>query len=116
MEFVRGDTFAFKVKLKRTDQTVIKKDDLKSLYVTVRKSVFSASPVLFQKTIEDVEIDDEGYCHIKIEPTDTEKLNYGVYFFDIELTTIDNYRKSKLFQLKLTEETTMHESGDKVGA
>ena len=115
MDFVRGDTFAFKVKILKSDKTIVKKDELKSVFLTVRKSVFQASPILFQKTIEDIEIDEEGYCHIKFESNDTEKLPYGIYYFDIEVTTISNYRKTKLFQFKLTEETTMHESGDEIG-
>ena len=116
MEFIRGDTFAFKFLVTFEDGTPITKSDLETLFITVRKRPNKTSPILFEKTLDDVEIDDKGYCHARFEPQNTEELFYGSYFFDIELTTNSGYRKSKLMEFKITKETTIHGSGDKVGS
>lgn len=115
-EFVRGDTFAFKFKLTIQDKVAIQKEDIDTLFITCRRYASKEFPVVFEKTLDDVEIDDNGYCHAKFEPKDTEKLAYGSYFFDIEVTLKNGYRKTKLFQFKITKETTIHESGDVDGA
>lgn len=115
MEFIRGDTFAFKFLIKLTNKAIITKEDIETLFITTRKIARKSSEVIFQKTLDDVEIDAEGYCHVKFNPKDTENLSYGSYFFDVEITTTSGYRKSKLFQFTITKETTIHESGDYSG-
>ena len=115
MEFIRGDTFAFKFSIKLANGQIPTKEDISTLFVTVRKYATRSSAIIFEKTLEDVEIDEDGYCHVKFNPEDTENLLYGSYFFDVEITTTGGYRKSKLFQFNLTKETTIHESGDSSG-
>ena len=112
ISFVRGDTFPFKFKLTMKDETIIKKEDIDTLFVTIRKYANKSSPIIFEKTLDDVEIDEEGYGHVKFNPEDTEELIYGSYFFDIEITLTNGYRKTKTCQFTLTKETTIHESGD----
>lgn len=115
MEFIRGDTFAFKFPIKLANKAIITKNDIYTLFITARKYTTETSPILFQKTLDDVEIDTDGYCHVKINPEDTEKLTYRLYYFDVEITLKNGYRKSKLFEFKLTQETTIHGSGDASG-
>lgn len=110
--FIRGDTFAFKFSIKLVNGQIINKDDIDTLYITARKCANKESPVVFKKTLNDVEIDEEGYCHAIFNPEDTEELIYGSYFFDVEITLINGYRKTKLFNFTITKETTIHESGD----
>lgn len=113
-EFTRGDTFAFKTPITFADGKPIKKDDLESLYITCRVLPTEHSPILFQKTLEEVTIDSNGYCHIVFQPEDTETFKYGTYYFDIEVTTKSGYRKTSLNTFKLTKETTVH-GGEKYG-
>lgn len=106
--FVRGDTFAFKTQITYADGTPIKKDDIDTLFITCKLQPTEYSPILFQKKLEDVIIDEKGYCHAVFEPKDTEKFNYGTYYFDIEVTTKGGYRKTSLNTFKLDKETTTY--------
>lgn len=107
MDFVRGDTFLFKFLLKFKDETVVKSEDIDNLFITFKTSVYSKK-YIFQKTLDDVKIDEEGYVHVTFEPEDTENLEYGKYVFDVEVTLKNGYRKSKLFEINLAGETTFH--------
>ena len=111
MEFVRGDSFPFKTLVTYLNGNPIKREDISTLFVTCRQYANINYPILFQKELDDVEIDKDGYCHIVFEPADTEGLDYGKYFFDIEITLNSGYRKSKLYEFELTKETTIHETG-----
>ena len=111
ISFIKGDTFAFKFKINRKDKNVIQKEDIETLFITVRKYPNEESPILFQKTLEDIEIDNEGYGHAVFKPEDTENLIYGSYFFDREITLKNGYRKTKLDKFEITKETTTHKGG-----
>ncbi len=111
LEFIRGDTFAFKFKIKTGNEILTSKEEIETLFITCRKYTKETSKINFEKKIDDIEIDEEGYFHVKFNPEDTEKMNYGVYFFDIEVTLKNGYRKTKLFKFKITEETTIHGGG-----
>lgn len=113
MEFVRGDTIALKTLIKLADNQPVSKQDLTELYITCKKNEYSENTI-FQKTLEDVEIDEQGYCHIIFRPEDTQTLGYGNYFCDIELTTKSGIRKTKVFEITLTKEATFHNGGDEV--
>lgn len=57
------------------------------IYFTVKKC-FSDKNVIFQKTIDDMQIDvEEGLYHFTVEPEDTNDLKYGTYVYDIEVIT-----------------------------
>ena len=107
-EFVRGDTFPFKFGIKSRDGTPIKKEEIKTLFITVREQPNSFSPVISQKNLDDVTIDEYGTCHVKFEPEDTEELSYQRYYFDIEITLKSGYRKSHVRDFRLTHEVTIH--------
>lgn len=107
--FKRGDSFRFKTRLRLKSGEGIKKEDIKELYVTVREGFDDVFPIIFKKTIDDVEIAD-SYAHIIFNPEDTENLNYGTYAFDLEVTlnTTPVIRKTKSGKFTLSKETTIH--------
>lgn len=109
IEFIRGDTLPFKTKISLSDGTAITTEDIQTLLITARSKTFKSSPIIFQKTLENVTIDAEGYLHAVIEPEDTQELPYGDYYFDIEITLNTGYKKSRLYQFKITEETSIYE-------
>lgn len=114
-EFIRGDSFLFKTQITYTDGTPIKIEDIETLFVTCKEQPTEYSPIIFQKRLEDVTIDSEGYCHVVFEPKDTETLLYQKYYFDIEITLKSGYRKTMLDSFKLTKETTNHDDGGNDG-
>ena len=107
MEFTRGDTQSLKFLITLKDNTPVKFEDIGTLFITCKKSIYSNENI-FQKTLEDVELDEDGYIHVIFKPDDTESLEYGKYVFDIEITTKAGYRKTKLFEFTLAGETTFH--------
>lgn len=109
LEFVRGDTFAFKFKIVNKDKVVIPPEELESLFITCRRRPERESEIYFQKTITDINFED-NYYHVIINPEDTETLSYpqNCYYLDIEATTKNKFRKTKLYELRLTKETTSH--------
>lgn len=108
MKFVRGDSFAFKILLSFANKKPIKLSDINTLFVTCRQYPNESSAIIFQKLLSDIEIDSLGYAHIVFNPEDTESLQYGKYFFDVEITLTSGYRKSALFEFELTKEATIH--------
>ena len=108
LKFLRGDTCLFKVKLIINGGDVIQMSDINSIFITCRQAPNKDSNVLFKKTINDVVLDEEGYLHCAFNPSDTENLYYGEYFFDIEITLTSGYRKTRLYKFELTQETTIY--------
>lgn len=107
-KLIRGDTFAFKLPVKLKNKATLKQETVDTIYITARKDTREDADAIFQKSIEDIHIDDEGYCHAMFKPEDTENLDYGFYIFDIEITLKSGYRKSKVCKLELTKEATIH--------
>lgn len=85
---VRGDTFAFDILIEGLDT------DLASAYFSCRKD-YNATPItyVFQKSlgdgIEKVDTDKDRQYHIEAVPSDTENVELGNYYYDVELTTAD---------------------------
>lgn len=107
MKFVKGDTQAFKFKITTKDGEDVERGDISALLITCKKAPSDNSPVIFQKTLEDVTLED-GYYHAVFAPEDTQSLPIGKYYFDIEVTLARGYRKTKLVAFELTAETTVH--------
>lgn len=107
MNFHRGDTMPFRVKIINTDGSNISVNEIDTLFVTCRKKPNKKSPILFQKNLQDINIDGK-YAHIVFKPEDTEQLVYGEYCFDIEITLKNGYRKTEFFEFELDKETTIH--------
>lgn len=103
MEFIRGDTAKYKFQRHDADGNVIttKADNI---YFTVKTNGYS-DDVLLQKTIEDMEFDNDYYYHFVIEPSDTDNLSFGTYRYDIEVIQ-DNVKTTTVGELVLDEEIT----------
>lgn len=110
--FKRGDTFPFKVKLSPTNDEIITIDDISTIFVTCKNGQGLDARVLFQKEKKDVELDENGYLHIVFKPEDTENLSLGIYDFDVEVTLVSGFRKSKVGSINLEYDvTTEHKEG-----
>ena len=112
MQFVRGDSFSFKVLISSSRGNKIKIDDIATIFVTCREYPNINYPILFQKTKNDVVLDNNSFLHIEFKPSDTENLDYGHYYFDIEITLNSGYIKTVLYNFELTKETTIHLAGE----
>lgn len=104
MILVRGDTGA--IKFQRLDSsgepiTVAPT----AMYFTVKKS-YTNSTDIFQKTLADMTMDEDGTWHFIIAPEDTASLDYGSYVFDLEVTTNDYVQTIAKGKLILEEEAT----------
>lgn len=108
--FIRGDTFLFKFKILDKNKNDITKDDISTLILTCRKE--KNDVVVFTKKIDDFTIDDDGYFHGEFKPEDTEKLDYGKYYFDIEVTLTTGQRKTQMHSFTLEKEATEHRTED----
>lgn len=107
MNLTRGDTLKIKFAIQNTQGDKISKEDISTLFLTLKKSSYSKE-YIFQKTLQDFEVDDNGMYCVIFEPKDTETLDYGEYVFDIEVTLQNRYRKTRIYKLELTEEATFH--------
>lgn len=103
--FKRGDTFAFCIPIE--SETEITINDVETLFCTCRLLPVKTSPIIFEKTLDNIKIDNEG-VHIVINPEDTQELEYGKYYFDIELTLKNNYRVTYTGIFNLLYETSFH--------
>lgn len=111
-KMVRGDTFSFKKRLLFANKTPVQTSDVESIFITFKKETTDSSPMIFQKELKDIIIDQDGYCHIVFKPKDTENLVYGTYYFDIEVTLVNGVRKTCLEKIEITSETTTHKAGE----
>jgi len=64
------------------------------MYFTVKKRWTDVNPV-FQKSLSDMEFDEEGYYHFEIMPTDTENAPYGRYVWDFTPVENNNQYRAK---------------------
>jgi hypothetical protein len=64
------------------------------VYFTVKKRWTDVNPV-FQKSLSDMEFDEEGYYHFEITPTDTENAPYGRYVWDFTPVENNNQYRAK---------------------
>lgn len=83
MELIRGDTGVYKFQRHDADGKVIM-EKADEIYFTVKTNGYS-DEVLLQKTIEDMDFDQNGYYHFIIQSSDTDNLNFGTYQYDIEI-------------------------------
>lgn len=109
IEFVRGDTQPLKFKIIKKDGTQPLMEEIQTLIMTCRKTNNLNSKILFQKTKDDFNINNE-YFHIVINPEDTQELDYGLYNFDIECTLTNGYKKTLKATFEITEEDTIYEA------
>ena len=101
-EFKRGDTNVLKkFRVKDKNDNLMELTENEQLYFTMKINP-NSNQVLIQKRINDgIYLEEDGYYHITLEPSETSKLNYGTYVYDIELKSIS----PKLFVKTLIEGT-----------
>ena len=104
MTIVRGDTGAFKFQRLDSNGDAITAAPT-AMYFTVKKS-YSYATDIFQKTLADMTMDEDGTWHFIIAPEDTASLDYGSYVFDLEVTTDDYVQTIAKGKLILEEEAT----------
>lgn len=104
MTLVRGDTGAFKFQRLDSSGSAITAIPT-AIYFTVKKS-YNNSGDIFQKTLADMTMDEDGTWHFIIAPEDTASLDYGSYVFDLEVTTNDYVQTIAKGKLILEEEAT----------
>jgi hypothetical protein len=113
MDLIRGDTATVKFPITYKDGSNVELEDIDTIYVTFKKNTYTKDFV-FQKDLQQIKRNEDGLYCFTIEPKDTETLPYGDYAFDIEVTLKNGYRKTKLENLRLENETTFH-GGDEDG-
>lgn len=87
IEIKRGNTAKYKFQRKDNEgNPILTKAD--KVYFTVKEESLP-SVAIFQKTIDNMEFDEEGIYHFIIEPEDTERLNFGRYVYDIKVIQDD---------------------------
>lgn len=107
----RGDYRPIKFKIKNKDKTDFNLD-IDEIYVTFKEGYYTKN-ILFQKRLSSKDIikDKDGYYHFGILPEDTEKLDYGEYYFDIEICNQKpKIKQTQLGKLVITQEITHKEN------
>jgi len=105
-EFPRGDNCPFTFVLTDDDKQAI--DDMTStnIYFTVKTSP-NESNYLFQKTLNGGTITQDGNQYtLMIDPTDTDSLDYGSYWYDVSLVGTDFKTTILIGRMTLTNEVT----------
>lgn len=106
----RGDVRPIRFKVLNTDGDRIT-FELDEVLFTVKK-YFTDRDYKFQKKLSDGSIyfGEDGYYHFTIEESDTSKLSYGDYVFDIEIfkynSVSPNIKETTIGQLILTDEAS----------
>lgn len=107
MLITRGDIKKIKFQRRKEGQPILEKAD--KIYFTVKETHYKKE-VVIQKTIDDMEFDEQGYYHLIITPEDTNELKYGEYVFDIEVI-VEEYKKTLIKgTFKIEEEVTFAEN------
>ena len=114
ISFARGDLYVFPFAVYIDGEMYT--EPLTSIYFTVKKHYFDKEAV-FQKKLSDGTIieNGDGSYTIRIEPEDTEELNFGVYDYDIQVTKVDEFdllifKQTFTGKIELTSESTHKEN------
>jgi hypothetical protein len=81
--------------------------DLTEIYFTVKRN-YRNDKYEFQKTLSsgDIYLDSDNFYHFKINPEDTNNLDYGIYNFDIEILRDNVIKQTTVGELRITKEVT----------
>lgn len=82
ISITRGDSAIFALKIEKADGEPYKIGEGDTVIFTVKKSTFDKD-IITQKTVVN------GV--ITINPDDTKDLEYGTYYYDVELTRADGF-------------------------
>jgi len=106
IEFARGDTFPFTLTFEGLGQ------DLSTCYLTCRVEKDRESEMLFQKSLDNgiskvTDIPElEDTYRVRIAPEDTNDLDLGQYYYDVEIGVNHDIYTVLRGKLKLTWEVT----------
>lgn len=99
----RGDIHSISFSVTSGESTYT---DFDEIYFTVKES-FTNKKILFQKKLSDGGIiSTNTEYRFRIEPEDTNNLDYGDYVFDIELVQGNIIKQTSVGKLTITEEVT----------
>lgn len=112
IEFIRGDSVVLKFPIKDSNGNLIEMSDIADIILTCRKKPGKKYEVLFSKEKKDFRLED-GMYKVDLKAEDTENLNCtGTLTYDIEVTLKDGTRKSKIDELTLIEDVSIHGGGN----
>ena len=90
---MRGDTQIMKIRVKKTDGSYLDING-SSITMTVKEDIDDEdTEAKFQKTIGTgitILEGTNGYFEVEVVPSDTEDLDYGTYFYDIQIECADS--------------------------
>lgn len=82
IHLTRGDSAVLLLKIQRENGSEYELQAGDSVLFTVKNSVYDTAVIIQKKLIDGV---------IKINPDDTKNLQYGTYYYDVELTQSDGF-------------------------
>lgn len=82
IHLTRGDSAVLLLKIRKDDETEYELQAGDSVLFTVKNSVYDTAVIIQKKLIDGV---------IKLNPDDTKNLQYGTYYYDVELTQTDGF-------------------------
>lgn len=92
IHLTRGDSAVLLLKIRKNDDTEYELQAGDSVLFTVKNSVYDTSVIIQKKLINGV---------IKLNPDDTKNLQYGTYYYDVELTQTDGFVATVISPQKL---------------
>lgn len=92
IHLTRGDSAVLLLKIRKDDGTDYELQAGDSVLFTMKKSVYDTA-VIIQKKLTD--------GAIKLNPDDTKNLQYGTYYYDVELTQSDDFVATVISPQKL---------------
>lgn len=103
LKVIRGDTNKFKFTRKDNEGNVIT-HIADNIYFSVKENC-NTDKLVLQKTIEDMTFDNGEYT-FTIDGTDTDKLYYGSYKYDLEVIEDDYKQTISIGDFIISEEVT----------
>lgn len=111
VEIIRGDTATLSFPINNKSGEVIQLADIETLIMTCRNR---CEEIVFEKNTENFRFEDNKY-KVDLKAEDTEQINFSnPLFFDIEVTLKNGIRKTRLYELNLVKDKTIH-GGDNNG-
>lgn len=82
IHLTRGDSAVLLLKIRKDDDTEYELQAGDSVLFTVKNSVYDTAVIIQKKLIDGA---------IKLTPSDTKDLQYGTFYYDVELTQTDGF-------------------------
>lgn len=92
IHLTRGDSAVLLLKIQKDDESEYELQAGDSVLFTVKNSVYDTAVIMQKKLIDGA---------IKLNPSDTKNLQYGTYYYDVELTQSDGFVATVISPQKL---------------